>query len=125
MSDAFPEYLAQSEGESGKLQPPPTPQQQIWQLVTMIPRGKVATYGQVAALIGLPSHARLVGRTLRELPRGTKIPWHRVINASMRISQRKGSAGHLLQRQRLEDEGVEFIGERVTRGCRWETALND
>ena len=88
----------------------------------MIPEGKIATYGQVAALAGMPRHARLVGRTLRDLPDGSKLPWHRVINASMRISLRATSGSHNLQRQRLEAEGVEFIGERVARPHRWDAS---
>ena len=86
----------------------------------MIPRGKVATYGQVAALAGMPAHARFVGRVLANLPRGTRLPWHRVVNAKLRISLREGSGGHRTQRQRLEQEGIEFVGEGVARTCRWE-----
>ena len=85
----------------------------------MIPSGKVATYGQVAALAGMPSHARLVGRTLGNLPSGTRLPWHRVVNANLRISPREGSDGHREQRQRLESEGVEFMGQRVARTFKW------
>ena len=70
-------------------------------------------------LAGMPRHARLVGRTLSELPEKTKLPWHRVINASLRISLRIGSNGHTVQRRRLEGEGVEFIGERVVSAYRW------
>ena len=97
-----------------------TPEERVWQVVAMIPPGKVATYGQVAALAGMPSHARFVGRTLANLPRGTRLPWHRVVNAGLRISLREDSGGHIMQRQRLEREGVEFIGQRVVRGCRWQ-----
>jgi methylated-DNA-protein-cysteine methyltransferase-like protein len=89
----------------------------------MIPEAKVATYGQVAALAGMPSHARYVGRTLRELPRNTRLPWHRVVNASLRISLRAGArsgGGQSLQRERLEAEKVEFIGGRIARAHRWE-----
>lgn len=103
------------EGDTSQL----SPQERIWQVVAAIPKGSVATYGQVANLAGMPSHARLVGRTLSELPKDTKLPWHRVINASMRISLRSGSTGHNLQRSRLEGEGVEFIGERVASAYRW------
>lgn len=85
----------------------------------MIPVGKVATYGQVAAQAGMPTHARLVGRTLSNLPNATRLPWHRVINAGMRISLREGSSGHILQRTRLEAEGVEFVGPRVPESFRW------
>jgi len=103
------------EGDTSQL----SPQERIWQVVAAIPKGSVATYGQVATLAGMPGHARLVGRTLSELPKDTKLPWHRVINASMRISLRSGSTGHNLQRSRLEAEGVEFIGERVASAHRW------
>lgn len=96
------------------------PEERIWQVVALIPRGKVATYGQIAALAGMPRHARLVGRTLSLLPDDTRLPWHRVINASGRISLRRGSTGHETQHQRLLAEGVEFVGERVSRACRWE-----
>ena len=96
-----------------------TPAERICSVVAMIPAGSVATYGQVAALAGMPRHARLVGRTLRDLPRGSRLPWHRVVNASLRISTRAGGAVST-QRQRLEAEGVEFVGERVARGHRWD-----
>lgn len=84
----------------------------------MIPRGRVASYGQIAALAGMPRHARLVGRTLRELPEGSKLPWHRVVNATLRISMRPGGTSE--QRRRLEAEGIEFVGEKVANGHRWE-----
>lgn len=96
-----------------------SPQQRIWSIVALIPRGKVASYGQIAALAGLPRHARLVGRTLRELPRGSKLPWHRVVNAALKISTRAGGATSRA-RQLLEAEGVEFIGEKVVSAHRWE-----
>ena len=86
----------------------------------MIPPGKVATYGQVAALAGMPAHARFVGRTLANLPPGTRLPWHRVVNAGLRISLREDSGGHRTQRQRLEREGVAFMGQRVAHGFRWQ-----
>ena len=86
----------------------------------MIPRGKVATYGQVAALAGMPSHSRYVGRTLSELPAGTRLPWHRVVNASFRSSLPPTSAGYQRQMARLRAEQVSFIGTRVARHHRWE-----
>ena len=82
--------------------------ERIWRVVAAIPPGKVATYGGVAALAGLGRGARLVGRTLRDLPQGSKLPWHRVINAQGRISLPPRSPGHREQRRRLEAEGVEF-----------------
>jgi len=94
---------------------------QVWQVIAMIPRGKVATYGQIAALIGLPSHARFIGATLRNLPENTKLPWFRVVNSSLRISLRGG--GEQRQRRLLEAEDVIFIGERVAKHHRWEAGL--
>lgn len=84
----------------------------------MIPAGQIATYGQIARLIGLPSHARFVGSTLRALPEDTKLPWHRVVNASLRISQRGG--GETKQRKRLQAEGIEFIGDRIAKTHCWQ-----
>ena len=78
----------------------------ILAVVDSIPRGRVATYGQVAREAGLPRHARLVGRYLSELPGGTTLPWHRVVNASGRTSQPRSGAA--LQRRRLAREGVRF-----------------
>ncbi len=88
--------------------PEPDINQRIWQIVALIPRGKVATYGDVAAQAGLPGAARRVGRALKHLPRDTRIPWHRVVNAQGRISLAEGSAGQYTQRERLEAEGIAF-----------------
>lgn len=87
--------------------------QRIWQVVALIPRGKVATYGEVAHQAGLPGAARRVGRSLKELPEGTRIPWHRVINAQGRISLPPGSASQYTQRERLEAEGVVFRANKT------------
>ena len=80
----------------------------IYQTVMRVPRGKVATYGQIARLAGLGRHARLVGYALHNLPPGSEVPWQRVINAQGRISL--GSRGDSVNRQQqlLEQEGVEF-----------------
>lgn len=85
----------------------------ILETVRRIPRGRVATYGQVAGLAGFPRGARLVGMVLQRLPSGTRVPWHRVINAQGRLSFPRGSAHYRLQRSKLEREGVRFKGERV------------
>lgn len=85
----------------------------IWQVVAAIPPGKVATYGQIAKLCGYRNHARYVGQTLKQLPKGTLLPWHRVIDAKGQISFPVGSEGYLVQRTRLEQEGIVFKGERV------------
>ena len=85
----------------------------IYQVVNSIPAGKVCSYGQVAELAGLARAARLVGSVLKNLPKDSKLPWHRVINAQGMISLSESSPGYRLQRRRLEDEGVAFRGSRV------------
>lgn len=83
--------------------------ERIYAVVRRIPRGRVATYGQVALLAGLPRQPRMVGYALHALPAATALPWHRVINAQGRVSARAGEpAGSLEQRLRLELEGVRF-----------------
>lgn len=93
----------------------------IWSVVKKIPRGRVATYGQVATLAGLDGHARQVGYALHNLPDGSRVPWHRVINAKGEISPRLTSDSHELQRLLLEAEGVEFTvdGRVDLRKFRW------
>lgn len=96
--------------------------ERILDVVRAIPRGKVATYGQVAAMAGLPGQARLVGYALHALPDGSDVPWQRVLNARGEVSPRviPGADGH--QRAVLEREGVTFDGKgRVDLArCRWE-----
>jgi methylated-DNA-protein-cysteine methyltransferase-like protein len=83
--------------------------ERIYAAVRRIPVGRVATYGQIAILAGFPRQPRLVGYALHALPRGTTVPWHRVINAQGRISARAGEpAGSLTQRMLLEAEGIAF-----------------
>jgi methylated-DNA-protein-cysteine methyltransferase-like protein len=76
----------------------------VWAVVALIPRGRVATYGQIADLLGIPGHARFVGYALHALPPGSPVPWQRVVNARGRVSLRgeSGSSQHTL----LEREGV-------------------
>ena len=81
--------------------------QRIYALVDCVPRGRVATYGQIAAVAGLAGHARQVGYALRHLPEAAELPWHRVLNARGEISPRPGS-GYPSQRRLLRAEGVRF-----------------
>lgn len=85
----------------------------IWQTVAAIPYGRVATYGQIAALAGFPRQARLVGYALHNLPVESTIPWQRVINARGMISFPKDSEPYRMQRELLMAEGVVFAGQRV------------
>lgn len=108
----------------------PTPSRErtyprIWAVVARIPRGRVATYGQVAALAGLPQAPRVAGYALHALPPGSPLPWHRVLAAGGRLSLgRLDPSGAITQRLRLEHEGVRFDA----RGCvdlarhQWPTA---
>jgi methylated-DNA-protein-cysteine methyltransferase-like protein len=82
--------------------------------VRKIPRGKVSSYGQIAAVAGLPRRARLVGTVLRTHPNTRGLPWYRVINSSGRISFPLGSDAYVRQRNLLENEGVVFVGERIS-----------
>jgi methylated-DNA-protein-cysteine methyltransferase-like protein len=78
----------------------------ILAIVESIPAGRVATYGQIADLAGLPGRARLVGTTLRKLPDDSAVPWHRVVNAGGRISPRGDGMSVTEQELLLADEGV-------------------
>jgi methylated-DNA-protein-cysteine methyltransferase related protein len=80
----------------------------IYRVVRRIPRGRVATYGQIATLAGLDGHARQVGYALHALPSGVDLPWHRVINARGEVSLRSASDSDEKQRRLLESEGIEF-----------------
>ncbi len=84
--------------------------QRVYALVRCIPRGKVASYGQIAALLGHPQAARTVGWALSAL-RGNEVadvPWQRVINSAGRISISRADLTADLQRALLEAEGIEF-----------------
>jgi methylated-DNA-protein-cysteine methyltransferase-like protein len=93
----------------------------IWSVVKRIPHGRVATYGQVAALAGLDGHARQVGYALHNLPAKSDVPWHRVVNAKGEISERTAGDSHELQRMLLEEEGIEFDlrGRMALEKVRW------
>lgn len=79
----------------------------VYELVREIPSGKVATYGQIARLLGLPNHARHVGFALSSLATDSQVPWHRVINAKGETHPRHAGKPSY-QRELLEAEGVVF-----------------
>lgn len=88
--------------------------QQILAVVALIPYGKVATYGQVAKLAGLPKHARLVGYALKHMDVQADLPWHRVINSQGKISLgRLNERGENIQQQKLLQEGIALTGAKV------------
>lgn len=101
--------------------PPPNPQafyEQVWNLVRQVPHGQVATYGQIAQMIPPPIgidqqeytalSPRWVGNAMAACP--NDVPWQRVINSQGKISKRPGTAK---QRQLLEEEGVQFVKDKV------------
>jgi len=95
--------------------------QRVYEIVTRIPRGKVVTYGQIAADLGDPRQARTVGWAMRGTPEWLDIPWHRVVNSSGGISTRHAIGGLNTQRKLLEDEGVIFNEDGCLdlEGYRW------
>lgn len=82
--------------------------ERIYSVVRRIPRGRVATYGQVARLAGMPGHARQVGYALNALNEDSGVPWHRVVNARGEVSKRSEPSCEVIQRELLEAEGVRF-----------------
>ncbi len=80
----------------------------VYAAVKRIPPGRVATYGQIAAMVGLGGMPRQVGYALHALPPRSVVPWHRVINARGEISRRREFGAEIEQRIRLEREGVRF-----------------
>lgn len=97
----------------------------IWKAVRTIPRGRVASYGEVAALAGLPGRARLAGHALRRLPAGSDVPWHRVVRADGSIAFAPGSEAHARQVAALRGEGVAVVRGRVDREARDPRAMLD
>lgn len=97
--------------------------ERIWSVVRRIPRGKVATYGQVAELADMEGHARQVGYAMHALPAKSNVPWHRVINSRGEVSPRTSGDSHELQRMLLEAEGVVFDlrGRCELKKYRWVT----
>jgi len=85
----------------------------IRRVIAAIPRGCVASYGEIASRAGLPRRARLVGRVLSDAGEGAGLPWHRVLRADGKIALVPGSRGYREQRQRLIAEGVAVLKGRV------------
>ena len=89
-------------------------EQQVYTWLAQIPAGRVVTYGQLAQLIGRPNGARWVGRQLGRLPSGSKLPWHRVVNAKGRSSLPLDKGGSNRQLRLLQREGVLVVDGRVS-----------
>ena len=91
-----------------------------------IPPGRVASYGQIAEIAGVPRGARQVGYVLRTLPEAKDLPWHRVITASGKIAFAKGSVQFREQSQRLARENVRVRNGKVDmKVFRWQPDLDE
>lgn len=82
--------------------------QAVYQVVLMIPPGRVTTYGRIANALGSPRASRAVGYALFNTPDGLELPWHRVVNGRGEVSARGGGERPLRQRALLESEGIAF-----------------
>lgn len=101
------------------------PHPEICRVIKSIPRGRVASYGEIAARAGLPRRARLVGRVLREAGEAAALPWYRVVRADGCLAFAPGTAEFIEQRRRLSAEGVEVSGRRVDiRRVGWQRDLD-
>ena len=92
--------------------------QRIYAVVDQIPLGKVATYGQIAKIVGRCS-PRSVGYAMAAVPFGTDIPWQRVINSQGKVSDRRRGQGAARQREWLQEEGVVFDENGIVDLSRW------
>lgn len=98
----------------------------IWNTIAAIPRGRVASYGQIGELAGFARGARLVVRALRYAPKELQLPWHRVLNAQGKIAIPANSPSYTEQARRLASEDVPFIGGRVDMDqYRWQPDLDE
>ncbi len=87
--------------------------EKVYEFLLTVPRGKVVTYGQIAAHLGNPKLARAVGNILHKNPNGQKYPCYKVVNSRGCLSPRYAFGGMEGQKQRLEAESIEVNGDRV------------
>lgn len=85
----------------------------IWKTVAVIPKGKVASYGQIADLAGLPGRARLVGKALGLAPKKMNLPWYRVLRSTGQLAFKKMSNEANQQKVLLQDEQIIVLNNRV------------
>jgi len=88
-------------------------QEKVLEYLTHIPRGKVVTYGQIAAAVGCPGGARAVGNVLHRNPDGKRYPCYKVVNSKGELSGRFAFGGAIVQQERLEAEGIVVDQHRV------------
>lgn len=102
--------------------------QKIWSVVQLIPTGKVASYGQIADLAGLPGRARLVGKSMQFIPKegnnNQPVPWYRVLRSSGQLAFALGSEDFERQKALLMDEGIFLKGRTVSlKLYQWQPSL--
>ncbi|WP_236037304.1 MGMT family protein [Marinomonas vulgaris] len=86
---------------------------QVFLILSMVPAGECIAYGELAREAGFPGYARQVGHLLKQLPKDTRLPWHRVVNAQRRISFAENSDAYLNQKAKLEMEGWLVVGNKL------------
>jgi methylated-DNA-protein-cysteine methyltransferase-like protein len=100
--------------------------ERIWATICDIPKGCVASYGQIAEIAGIRRGARQVGYALRHLPKGSKVPWYRVIQSSGKIAFKVGSDAFNEQSKRLMLEDVAILNGRIDMNkYRWQPDLDE
>jgi len=85
----------------------------FYEVIAQVPQGRVATYGQIAALAGHRGLARQVGYALAATPDEWDLPWHRIVNAQGRVSPRAHTRLHEFQEELLKQEGIVFVAGRI------------
>ncbi len=103
-----------SSSGSDAMPQPDSAKQRLWQVLAAIPAGRVSSYGRLAQLAGMGRGARMVGRWLSQLPDGSSLPWHRVLNSQGQLSLPVDSSAGQEQLQRLRAEGVIIRNRRVS-----------
>lgn len=100
--------------------------ERIFEAVCRIPKGRVATYGQIATMCGNPHYARAVGNALHKNPNPDEIPCFRVVNSKGELTKSFAFGGINAQKKRLEDDGVEVVDGRVDlEKYQWRGESND
>ena len=107
LSGCFGVYLTKNQEKSEALA--------IYQVISQIPRGRVASYGDIAKMAGLPGYARYVGYLLKSVPTDTSLPWHRVVRSDGTIPQETIAK----QKPKLMAEKVVLKGRKVSRASFW------
>ncbi|MBI2404811.1 MGMT family protein [Candidatus Gottesmanbacteria bacterium] len=94
--------------------------ERVYQITKQIPKGKVATYGQIARLVGSPKAARAVGLFMKTNPNAPTIPCHRVVASTGKLTGYSAGNGISTKKELLLSEGVLFASDRVDIGrCQW------